>query len=620
LRQYERLRLLSAKITVDSIAWCAGAAQIGLIYGFTSGLVLVAVAAAVCQAIIGLRLELYKGRWRYGAYDEVGALGIVVACGAVAATLMNIAVGRSVPAPAILAAAAVALICMLAARYFHRRVPRSRASANSETPQTRVLVIGAGWGGEQSVEAMLRDEHSPYLPVALLDDNPRVAHRRLDGVPVVGTLADLSGAVARYAIDMVLIAIPSADGELIRRIAKTALQLGVDVRVLPPVAELFARPVVVDDIRPVVEADLLGRKEINTDIESIANYLTGKRVLVTGAGGSIGSELCRQLWRLGVEELIMLDRDESALHAVQLSLEGRALLDSKNIVLCDLRDSARVWDVLSEHRPHVVFHAAALKHLPLLEMHPGEAVKTNIWGTVHLLEAACAIGVERLVNISTDKAADPISVLGYSKRITERLTAGVAANASGTYLSVRFGNVLGSRGSVLTTFRAQVAAGGPLTVTDPDVTRFFMTVEEAVQLVIQAGAIGRRGEALVLDMGSPVRIAEVARHLAAAAERPIEIVYTGLRHGEKLHEVLFGQDELDVRPLHPFISHVPVPPLGVEDVKALDGLRRNEEIISAMSHVAAGFASADIELDLRDDRSELDLRDDRSAPQTAEHV
>jgi FlaA1/EpsC-like NDP-sugar epimerase len=572
---------------------------------------LVGGAAAAAQAITGTGLGLYKGRWRYGAYDEAGTLATVVGFGAVAAMLTNLGVGSSAPTLSILAAAAIALICMLAARYVHRLTPRHRTVRQSAVSRSRVLVVGAGWGGEQAVEAMLRADDSPYLPVAILDDNPRVAHRRLSGVPVVGTLADLRPGVSRYAIDMVLIAIPSADGELIRGIAKTALQLGVDVRVLPPVAELFARPVVVDDIRPVVESDLLGRKEINTDIESIANYLTGKRVLVTGAGGSIGSELCRQLWRLGVEELIMLDRDESALHGVQLSLEGRALLDSKNIVLCDLRDAARVWDVMAEHRPHVVFHAAALKHLPLLQMHPAEAVKTNVWGTIHVLEAACAIGVERLVNISTDKAADPISVLGYSKRITERLTAGVAAHASGTFLSVRFGNVLGSRGSVLTTFRAQVAAGGPVTVTDPDVTRFFMTVEEAVQLVIQAGAIGRKGEALVLDMGTPVRIAEVARHLAASSDRPIEIVYTGLREGEKLHEALFGEGEVDERPIHPEISHVLVSPLAVGDVKALDGLRGTEEVIEGLREMVAGVASSDIE---------IDLREDRSAEQAAEHV
>jgi FlaA1/EpsC-like NDP-sugar epimerase len=264
----------------------------------------------------------------------------------------------------------------------------------------------------------------------------------------------------------------------------------------------------------------------------------------------------------------MLDRDESALHAVQLRIEGRAMLDTRDLVVCDLRDQEALAAVFDEHRPEVVFHAGALKHLPLLELYPIEALKTNVYGTANVLELSCRTGVERFVNISTDKAADPTSVLGYSKRIAERLTADVAARCSGTFLSVRFGNVLGSRGSVLTAFEQQVEAGGPITVTHRDVTRYFMTVEEAVQLVIQAGAVGGDGEALVLDMGAPIRIDDVARRLASQSDRPIEITYTGLRPGEKLHEVLLGRGEVDTRPRHPLISQVGVPPLSSRRVQA----------------------------------------------------
>jgi FlaA1/EpsC-like NDP-sugar epimerase len=324
------------------------------------------------------------------------------------------------------------------------------------------------------------------------------------------------------------------------------------------------------DIRPVTPNDLLGRRVIDTQVHLIAGYLTGKRVLVTGAGGSIGSELCRQIHAHAPASLVMLDRDESALHEVQLSIEGRALLDDRALALCDIREADAVADVFDEHRPEVVFHAAALKHLPLLEMRPEEAVKTNIRGTENVLAAAEAFGVERFVNISTDKAVNPTSVLGYCKRIGERLTAAMAERASGTYLSVRFGNVLGSRGSVLTTFRAQIEAGGPVTVTHPEASRYFMTVEEAVGLVVQAGAVGSDGEVLVLDMGEPVRIAEVAARMVAAARRPIDIVYTGLRPGEKLREQLFRQDEADERPFHPLIAHVGVVPLPPEQLDTLD--------------------------------------------------
>jgi FlaA1/EpsC-like NDP-sugar epimerase len=339
----------------------------------------------------------------------------------------------------------------------------------------------------------------------------------------------------------------------------------------------------VGDIRDVQIADLLGRHQIDTDLDSIAGYLTGKRVLVTGAGGSIGSELCRQIHRFRPAELMLLDRDETSLQAVQLSMDSGAALDDPSVILADLRDAARIRAIFQQRRPEVVFHAAALKHLALLQRHPGEAVKTNIWGTLAVLEAA--EGVERFVNISTDKAANPSSVLGLSKRITERLTAYVARRSPGTFLSVRFGNVLGSRGSVFTTFSAQIAAGGPLTVTDPDVTRYFMTVQEAVHLVIQAAAIGRDGEALVLEMGKPVRIAEVARQMAQLAPEPVEIRYTGLRPGEKLDEELFGDGETDRRPIHPLISHVEVPPLDPLPARRLDAGSDPAELIARLAAV-----------------------------------
>jgi FlaA1/EpsC-like NDP-sugar epimerase len=367
------------------------------------------------------------------------------------------------------------------------------------------------------------------------------------------------------------VAIPSASSGLIRVLSDQATRAGLDIRVLPQTSELLQQPSVrVSDVRTVTERDLLGRHVIETDVEAIAGYITGRRVLVTGAGGSIGSELCRQIHRFTPAKLVMLDRDESGLHELQLSMEGRALLDKRTLVVCNIQDVDALDDVFREHRPEVVFHAAALKHLPLLEMWPAEAIKTNVIGTRNLLAASMKFGVGRLVNISTDKAADPVSVLGYTKRIAERLTSATTAPAGAVYMSVRFGNVLGSRGSVLITFRAQILAGGPVTVTDPDVTRYFMTVQEAVQLVIQAGAIGGSGEVLVLDMGSPARIAEVARRLVEESNRPIEILFTGLRPGEKLHEVLFEEGEPDIRPQHQLISHVQVPPIDTALIGRLD--------------------------------------------------
>jgi FlaA1/EpsC-like NDP-sugar epimerase len=534
---------------------------------------------------IGSHFGLYNGRWRYGSFEEVSALAKTIGLTTVVVLIVDTVVGRQAPRSAIIASGIIAMVFTASVRYGVRLLAEQRLRPSSERAH-RVVVVGAGEGGAQFIQAMLRSPTSPYLPMALLDDDPAKRSLRIMGVPVIGTRDKLADAVRTLRADTVIIAIPSADAELVRTLTELAEPLKVDVKVVPPVAELFGRTVSVDDIRPVTHADLLGRREISIDLDAVAGYLTGKRVLVTGAGGSIGSELCRQVVRFAPAELVMLDRDESGLHAVQLSMNGRAMLDDRNLVVADIRDQQRLDEVFAEHKPEVVFHAAALKHLPLLEMHPSEALKTNIIGTYLVLDTAVRHGVRRLVNISTDKAADPISVLGYSKRIAERLTTSANESATGTFTSVRFGNVLGSRGSVLTAFAAQVEAGGPITVTHPEVTRFFMTVQEAVRLVIQAGTIDSQGEALVLDMGEPVRIADVAQRLIDTADRPIDISYTGLRPGEKLHEVLLGMGEPDHRPSHPLISQVPVPPLDSAVLSLLDASLPREELVRMLRWLA----------------------------------
>ncbi len=533
------------------------------------GLAVAVPVAVVLQLGFGFTLGLYRRRWRYGSFEELAGLTTVVALTSFVLYVANITVlGRAMPASVPLGGGLVALVFAAATRYGWRfRFERS-LRPDPDTAR-RVIVFGAGDGGAQVLVAMLRNPASAYVPVALLDDDPAKRQLRIMGVPVAGTRHGLAQVALDTQADALLVAIPSARAELISELVDLAHVVGLPTMVLPPVDELFGAVVGVADIRQLTDVDLLGRHQVEIDVDSIAGYLRGRRVLVTGAGGSIGSELCRQIRRYGPAELLMLDRDESALHAVQLSIEGRALLDTRELILCDIRDADQVHDLFLERRPDVVFHAAALKHLPLLESYPAEAVKTNVWGTENLLEGALAAGTERFVNISTDKAADPISVLGYSKRIGERLTAHAAAASGRAFLSVRFGNVLGSRGSVLTAFHAQITAGGPVTVTHPQVTRYFMTVEEAVRLVIQAGAIGDPGEALVLDMGEPVRIADVARRLVAQAHPPVHIQYTGLRPGEKLHEVLFGTGEVDQRPFHELISHVGVPPLAPGAVESV---------------------------------------------------
>ena len=565
------------QVGFDALCWCFALSITTLTrVGFqvsrvdVPDLAFAILISTVAQLFSGLVFGLYRGRWRFGSFDEAAGLFQSALLSTVLLSVTNLLrqphfVPRSVPLGAFMAA----IVLMGGGRCLWRLLDESRRRPRGDSCE-RVIVFGAGEGAVQIIKAMLRNPLSHYLPVALLDDDPRKRNLRLMGIPVVGNRGCLGTAAAQHRADTLLIAIPSASARLIAELSKLAVACGLGVKVLPPVSELLGDSLGVSDIREPTSGDLLGRHEVHTDMDSIAEYVTGKRILVTGAGGSIGSELCRQIYRFAPAELIMLDRDESALHSVQLSIEGRALLDTPDIALADIRDRASLEQLFARRRPEVVFHAAALKHLPVLERHPSEAVKTNVWGTLDLLEIAVRTGVERFVNISTDKACDPCSVLGYTKRLTERLTAFMGLQSSTVCLSVRFGNVLGSRGSVLTTFQAQMDKGGPITVTHPEVTRYFMTVEEAVQLVVQAGAIGQAGEVLVLDMGEPVRIAELARVLAARSDRPITIQYTGLRPGEKLHEALFGSNEEDHRPVHPLISHVQVPPLEPELARRID--------------------------------------------------
>ena len=517
----------------------------------------------VVHALVGYVVGIYRRRWRYGSFDEVGGLVLATFITTSILFVLRFFDQSLNPFPrSVILISGFAGLCFVAASRYTWRLIREQLRRPTEQTAAKILVYGAGEGGIQMVNTLLRNPQSPYLPVGFLDDNPDTHRLSISGVPVLGGREQMSQARARTGATILLIAIPSADSALISDISARARELSMDVKVLPAVQNLNERPLDTSDIRDLTDEDLLGRRKVDIDLQQISDYLVNRRVLVTGAGGSIGSELCRQLARFNPAELIMLDRDESALHEVQLSIHGRALLDTPQTVLADLRDETTINHIFETRKPEVVFHAAALKHLPLLERYPLEAYQTNVLGTLTLLNAAQRVGVGVFVNISTDKAANPISVLGYSKRIAERVTASVGQTAkSGKYMSVRFGNVLGSRGSVLMSFRDQIAKGGPLTVTHRGVTRYFMTISEAVQLVIQAGAIGSSGEALVLDMGTPVSIYDVAKQLVANSGKPVEIEIVGLRAGEKVHEELFGEGEEDMRPRHPLISHVPVQPV-----------------------------------------------------------
>lgn len=573
-RRLPRLRMwAAAQYGIDVMSW-AVAVVVALIlrYEFTiqnialpSALGLVAVLA-FAHLLWGWPLRLFQRRYVYGSFEEVRAVTLVVLGATLTVGIPAVLFGPlfGLPRSSILIASPIAALLMFLSRYLVR-LWRESHSGPGESAQP-AIIYGAGYVGRVITQRLVTDSASAYRPVGLLDDDPAKQHGVIRDVRVLGTLDDLESVVGATNAETIIVAIAKADAKLLRRVAEVARPLGLAVKVVPPLDQILGDHSAVSDLRDMSIEDLIGRQPVDTNVESIADYLAGRRVLVTGAGGSIGVELCNQIRRFAPSELIMLDRDETGLQAAQLLVSGHGLLNTSEVVLADIRDAERVMEIFRQRRPDVVFHAAALKHLPMLQQYPEEAWKTNVLGTLNVLQAARAVGVRAFINISTDKAANPTSVLGHSKRVAERLTAWMGAETKRPYLSVRFGNVLGSRGSMLPLFTQMIESGGPLTVTNPEVTRYFMTIPEACQLVVQAGGIGKPAEVLILDMGEPVRILDVAKRMIEMSGKSIEIVFTGLREGEKLHEILVTEDEQDARPIHPKISHSRVPALAPADL------------------------------------------------------
>jgi len=415
----------------------------------------------------------------------------------------------------------------------------------------RTLIVGAGAAGKALARDLQRVADFGLCPVGFLDDD--VTKRRVRHLPVLGRLSDVLKVATTERIDVVVLAIPGLPEAEVTRLATAAARVGASVRRLPSFIAMLQRDVVGTDLRSLDVANLIGRSEMHVASPEVAEIITGRTVLVTGAGGSIGSELCRQVNGFAPSRLVMLDHDESNLHRLQLELRGEAFLEAHDAVVADIRDAERMRQVMGYYQPDVVFHAAALKHLPMLEQHPCEGVKSNVQGTENVLVAAVEAGVERFVAISTDKAADPTSVLGATKALAAQV---VRKHAGGRTVvsAVRFGNVLGSRGSLLPVLVSQMAAGRDVTVTHPDVTRYFMTIEEAVGLVLEAAHLTTGSETFVLDMGSPVKIVDLVANFARQLDvRDVRIRFTGLRPGEKLHESLFSDDEDCVPTSHPRI-------------------------------------------------------------------
>lgn len=530
-----------------------------------SPMVLLGLTAAGLQIFFGFFFHLYRGRFTIATFDELKALLLTTGAVSIPLALLVLIAGPiwGIPRSTILMATPLFIVLSGSMRVVRRII---RSSNKTPGENQRTLIYGAGSMAESLIPQLLKDPKAQYLPVGLLDDSDQKANRWINGVPMLGPWSEFSSIVRSTGAEVVIVCIARADASFMKKVEQDCRKAGVKVIVLPTLDEVLQGHTGISDLRALSIEDLVGRRPIDTEVEQITSYLQGKKVLVTGAGGSIGSELCRQISRFGPTKLIMLDRDETGLQLAQLGVSGHGLLDTNDIILADIRELDVLKELFYREKPDVVFHAAALKHLPVLEQFPEEAWKTNVLGTQNVLEAAHSVGVRTFINISTDKAADPTSILGKSKKLAEGLTSWFASKSGEKYLSVRFGNVLGSRGSMLPTFTALIESGGPLTVTHPDVTRFFMTIPEACQLVLQAGAIGRPQDVLILDMGEPVKILDIANRMIEISGKKIEIVFTGLRPGEKLHEDLYGTQEDSEVLVHELISHAKVDPINPSEL------------------------------------------------------
>ena len=498
-------------------------------------------------------LGMPRRSWhRLGLYD-LFTLGVVVggvSLGlAIAAVLLpaGVVVPRSVPFIEALVAVLLLSGARVAARVFYERKGIGRAR-KTKTDRA-VLIVGAGEAGTLVAREMRRHAKARRQPVGFLDDDPVKRRQRFGGLPVLGALGDLEHVVEENDIDEVLIAIPSASGALIREIVERAARAHVPHRTIPGMFELVNGTVSLAQTRDVKLEDLLGRDAVRLDTDVIQDQIRGRRILVTGAGGSIGSEVVRQLAVFGPAQIVLLGRGENSVYLIHREMQRRWPEIDTPSVICDVRDRASLAAVFERYRPELVYHAAAHKHVPLMEANPEQAVFNNVMGTRNVAELARDAGVTRLVNISTDKAVNPTSVMGTSKRVAEYVVEAASRTCSQdqAFVSVRFGNVLGSRGSVVPLFQAQIERGGPVTVTHPDMIRYFMTIPEASQLVLQAGAQGQNGQVYVLDMGEPVKIVDLARDLILLSGLEpgvdVEIEFSGTRPGEKLFEELLTAEE-----------------------------------------------------------------------------
>lgn len=565
---------LAFALRFEGLNWPDPYRSVALVYLF---------ASLPLKSLIAYSSGLYRRLWRYAGAVELehlavagavtGGVLLIVGAGLLPAIgAIPIRVPLSVIFLDALLTVAFSAGPRLAVRLASRRAKRGVLRRSGK----RVVIAGAGAAGEIIVKELLGHPQLGLDPIGFIDDDKAKHGQRMVDLPVFGAPSDLPRIVERYSIEEVVIAMPRASGSVIRRVVHAAQEAGIGARTMPGLFEILAGKVSVTSLREVQIEDLLRREPIQIDLQQIRGLAAGETILVTGAGGSIGSELCRQLARLDPGELVLLGHGENSIFDVQEELKQSYPRLRCSSVIADIRDRERLAEVFARLRPFAVFHAAAHKHVPLMEANPSEAITNNVLGTKNVAELAAAHDTKYFVLISTDKAVRPTSLMGASKRVAEQIVQNIAEEEQKNFVAVRFGNVLGSRGSVVPTFLRQIRDGGPVTVTHPEMKRFFMTIPEAVQLVLQAGALGRGGEVFVLDMGEPIKVADLALDLirlsGLEAGTDIEIRYSGARPGEKLYEELFFDAEHAEPTTHPKVLKAKNAALRADTLRLVDHL------------------------------------------------
>lgn len=516
---------------------------------------LTALTLFICHHVFAFIYKLYNKAWEYASVGELIAIVKAVTLTIVVTGIMQKLVFGNIYVRALMIAWMLHVLFIGGSRFSWRMFRDNFMTKQKEIKRT--LIIGAGAGGTMVARQLMQNHEIELKPVAFIDDDPKKYRLEILGITVAGDSSHIKETVEKYKIENIVIAIPSLGQRELKRIFEECAKTMAKTQIIPKLEDLMTGKVTVNQFRDVQVEDLLGREPVELDIAGISEKVSGKTVMVTGAGGSIGSEICRQICKFNPRKIVLLGHGENSIYLIDMELRRKYQAQIEIVpVIGDIQDRARIFDVMEEHRPFVVYHAAAHKHVPLMEYNPREAVKNNIFGTRNVAEAADTFGVNTFVMISSDKAVNPPNVMGATKRFAEMIIQSLASTSNTKFVAVRFGNVLGSRGSVIPLFKKQIAAGGPVTVTHEEMTRYFMTIPEASRLVIQAGSLARGGEVFVLDMGEPVKIVDLAKNLIKLSGYSIEeigIQFSGLRPGEKMYEELLNENEVHPEQVYPKI-------------------------------------------------------------------